>query len=65
MNEYTVVGLMDDGSRIAAWVHADSPELAEKVARQGGGVATDDAPYGDELTVAGIFAGHLVALDEQ
>lgn len=65
MDKYTVVGLMDDGTRIAAWVHADSPELAERVARDGGGMATDDEPYGDELTVAGIFAGHLVALDEQ
>jgi hypothetical protein len=65
MNEYTVVGLMADGSRIAAWVHADTPELAEQVARTGGGIATDDPPYGEELIIAGIFAGHLVALDEQ
>lgn len=65
MIKYTVVGLMPDGQRIAAWTEAADPESAEVFVRRGNATATDDGAYGDELQVAGIFEGHLVAVDEQ
>lgn len=67
MNKYTVVGITDDGMRVAAWVEADSPEAAETAARTGNGLiaAHDGNGYGDTLQLAGVFAGHLMALDEQ
>ena len=67
MNRYTVVGITDDGMRVAAWVEAEDPEGAERAARTGDGLiaAHDGDGYGDTLQLAGVFAGHLMALDEQ
>lgn len=66
LKAYTVVGLMPDGQRIAAWVHARNPEDAEVVVRLPGFPQnTDDNAYGEELQIAGVFNGHLIAVDEQ
>lgn len=62
--KYTVVGLWiedEPPSRVAAWVEADDPDGALRAARQGDG--TEDTP--GEFLLAGIFEGHLVAIDQQ
>ena len=64
MTAYTVVGLWMDNdppSRVAAWVEADDPDSAIAAAERGEG--SDDAP--GDLLVAGVFAGHIAAVDEQ
>lgn len=62
--KFTVVGLWMDNdppSRVAAWVEAESPEEAIEKASRGEGTE-DDA---GDLLVAGVFTGHLSAVDEQ
>lgn len=65
MKDYTVVGLWMDADppcRVAAWVEAESPEEAIRLAASG--IGSDDGDLGD-LLVAGVFEGHLYAVDEQ
>lgn len=64
LERFTVVGLWFDNdppSRVAAWVWAKDADDA--IAKAEAGEGTDDDP--GDLLVAGVFAGHLTAVDEQ
>lgn len=66
MTDYTVVGLWIDDEppcRIAAWVVANDPIEAVTRARDGDWVG-GTVEVG-ELLLAGVFEGHLSAVDEQ